>query len=989
MTSQQRNYRPPASTAIQTSLNRHARHDGSSSTTRQLEEAQWLRQEEPQDEVYSTPTAPIELSSPNHSEEWVVAGPAAHDHWEPQSQASPPERSLADRFEKISTASPTTQELSEFHRAVDRECLLRSLNPNANPTLSTGTIVQITLYLSSPLLQWSDLQSGRFRDIQLRALVAALALLHHSGLTKLTADPYDQLRTNIAARFNEIFDGRRASQTNLEDRIRKADALYLIRLAAQYFSLIKRAQPLSDAVPIPIMGLVLAGASIVSPSLHLLSFSPTNIRQAAGQYNALNSVFQYADKVIGLIPGRQSPYLNLPAIQELTRNATTIFATAATRSPQEITVEENKVAAGVVQLVQQLLNSHFQNIPSRRSSAWDWPLARLRRLPPLMDRWYFFFGLLDCVAQLAPHVQPGQLSVELLSILRRLMEESEYEELRWKIIEIFQAYEPTRRDIHRWLATSHGGPNNDNAGVLLELAAVRTIARQSMLTEVEAGSPVSRQTTASSNMDDPWSLAGNATSSTTRPSRPTLGETRPSARRENVLLADSDAIEPLPTTNESLWTNSTDEQGRSLSLASQQPLHTPNTDEADDMDQFLEGDLDYWTQEGNMRESHLLPSRGLLQAGRGYVHAGLSSDCTLAFFYDSKKVCVYPVSLDDRRRRREDVIFEESYSKDSRITDVSLSNNILAVSTHQQLELHQIGLSSEGKVVIPHGGWDPLGLATCQQHSGAMVAVGLRRSAGSSRKGRVVVHQVKLRPQGLLQKRVLQEWELPEGDAPKFLAFDRKGTTLVCITDRSAGSSVIVWDLKQGALEDGSGGRPMPGIEGRGGGNGEAVVIARHQHIPETDSDGLTSVAIYDSPSHRQYLICTTWPSTERFRSKGEWSFSSPNVRANEQVPPRTVHDLTALQDYRQIVASAVSSEANKLSILTKSGDLLLLDLTGHEEGGICSREDAPDVLPASLCESKSSRATPDCLRFDPSGTKLYAVDPEGKLVIVMFRPEE
>lgn len=171
--------------------------------------------------------------------------------------------SLAGKLERFSIASPTIVELSDFRKCIEQQCLLRCIDPKANATVSTSTIVQTTLYLSGSLLQWSDSQSGQFRDIQLRALVAALALLHHSGLTELTAEPHDQLRSNIAARFNDIIDGRRASRSTLEDRMRKADALYLIRLAAQYFSLIKRAQPISDAAPIPILGLVFAGASIV------------------------------------------------------------------------------------------------------------------------------------------------------------------------------------------------------------------------------------------------------------------------------------------------------------------------------------------------------------------------------------------------------------------------------------------------------------------------------------------------------------------------------------------------------------------------------------------------------------------------------------------------------------------------------------------------------------------------------------------------------
>ncbi|KAI4261105.1 MAG: hypothetical protein L6R42_003686, partial [Xanthoria sp. 1 TBL-2021] len=157
----------------------------------------------------------------------------------------------------------------------------------------------------------------------------------------------------------------------------------------------------------------------------------------------------------------------------------------------------------------------------------------------------------------------------------------------------------------------------------------------------------------------------------------------------------------------------------------------------------------------------------------------------------------------------------------------------------------------------------------------------------------------------------------------------------------------------------------------------------------ETDSDGLTSAAIYKSPSQQPYILCTTSASTERFRSQGEWPFTSPVAPSNEQVPPKTVHDLTALQDHRQIVAGTVSSTANKFVVLTKSGKILVLSLDGHEDGGICSLKDAPDILPSTLSALKSSRATPTSLRFDPSGTTLYAIDPEGKLIIVMFRPED
>lgn len=145
---------------------------------------------------------------------------------------------------------------------------------------------------------------------------------------------------------------------------------------------------------------------------------------------------------------------------------------------------------------------------------------------------------------------------------------------------------------------------------------------------------------------------------------------------------------------------------------------------------------------------------------------------------------------------------------------------------------------------------------------------------------------------------------------------------------------------------------------------------------------------MYKSISQQPYIFCTTSASTERFRSEGEWSFVSPVPLPGNQLSPNAIHDLTTLQDHRQLVASTASSVANKFAVLTKAGKILVLALDAHEEGGIDSLQDEIDIVPASLCSLKSSRATPTCIRFDPAGTKLYAVDPEGKLIVVTFIPE-
>ncbi len=442
-----------------------------------------------------------------------------------------------------------------------------------------------------------------------------------------------------------------------------------------------------------------------------------------------------------------------------------------------------------------------------------------------MDKWYFFYGLLDCVAQLARHVRPGQISRELLSTLKLLMEESEYEEFRWKIIEIFEAYEPVRRNIHQWLAASHEASNYDSAGILVEHAAVRTISRQHVLAHSITGSPVSRQTTSSSGIDNHRSSSGNAGTISqgieNRPPFSALIEAQwqgglPTngsllAPRDSNSGGNVDASERFLMTDESVLTRSPDEQERSFSFASQHQSYTPATDETENFEQYLEGDLDNWPQCGDVQESQLLPHQGFFGRGlRGYAHAGLSTDCRLAFFSNSRKVCVTHVSLENRPRRKEAIVMEWRCGNTERIADVSLSNNILFVSTQDNLEM--VGFS-RGVERVSHGEWDPSGIAIWEQRSGAMVAVGHRRGTNRSRQGRVILHQVRILPQGLLQGRVVRGFRLPEGNYPKAIAFDKNGTILACITD--PGNTVVNWKIEEAESED----------EG-------FKIIGRHQHRP-------------------------------------------------------------------------------------------------------------------------------------------------------------
>lgn len=147
---------------------------------------------------------------------------------------------------------------------------------------------------------------------------------------------------------------------------------------------------------------------------------------------------------------------------------------------------------------------------------------------------------------------------------------------------------------------------------------------------------------------------------------------------------------------------------------------------------------------------------------------------------------------------------------------------------------------------------------------------------------------------------------------------------------------------------------------------------------------------MYTTPSKNLYVLCTTAASTERWRNDGEWPFCSPVIMPPGSVLESSIHNFVHLQEQRTLVAGTVSSRASVFAVLEKTGKIFLVGLTGHENGGIWGQPESPKCLSASLT-AQSGVATQGTspIRFDPSGSKLYAVDPKGKVIIVSFQAED
>ena len=146
---------------------------------------------------------------------------------------------------------------------------------------------------------------------------------------------------------------------------------------------------------------------------------------------------------------------------------------------------------------------------------------------------------------------------------------------------------------------------------------------------------------------------------------------------------------------------------------------------------------------------------------------------------------------------------------------------------------------------------------------------------------------------------------------------------------------------------------------------------------------------------NQPYILCTTAPSSERWYHDGEWSFILPfaeNAYRSQIRPVNEVYNFEQFQAHGPLITGCPSSQHHVFAVLEDSGRLSILRLDKHSDGGIHGREDAEgcpekaEILPHSLC--KQSRPSAGCLRFDPSGSYLFAVDPKGKVVVTEFERE-
>ena len=141
-----------------------------------------------------------------------------------------------------------------------------------------------------------------------------------------------------------------------------------------------------------------------------------------------------------------SQYESLFAIQELTELTLALNrlaealkgASKLLHNAENIHNDSQQFASEIISSIDRVIGSdtfrHFETDGSRRRSFLEYLDALTGHGPPAFDRYYFLYGLLDCVARLARilslELMPPSLKTRMVQIATRSREPS----FRWKAV---------------------------------------------------------------------------------------------------------------------------------------------------------------------------------------------------------------------------------------------------------------------------------------------------------------------------------------------------------------------------------------------------------------------------------------------------------------------------------------------------------------------------------------------------------------------------
>ena len=175
-----------------------------------------------------------------------------------------------------------------------------------------------------------------------------------------------------------------------------------------------------------------------------------------------------------------------------------------------------------------------------------------------------------------------------------------------------------------------------------------------------------------------------------------------------------------------------------------------------------------------------------------YHSAGLLEGCHHAFLNNDSEVSVY--RLGDLRKNpaspKFSKVFTQRYKNRECIRSIASSVAYITVVTNKRLLVFKIDTGTPIDTV-PHGDWDPNGLACHESETHVVVFLGQCQRNMTKYIGQIKIYRYRI--EGQTEKLPVFTLNVPAGDNPKRICFDVDSQLLTCITRIE--NKLLVWRL--------------------------------------------------------------------------------------------------------------------------------------------------------------------------------------------------
>ena len=159
--------------------------------------------------------------------------------------------------------SPTISDLYKQQLQLDQQCLQYAQTSDEtateHETSDVNSVIELAVKLSGPICLASYPGTFLFQEVQLRTLIASLALLYYLKVKALYPGQWDKVKRTDLQRIAFQLQ----PDSTLSERIRHADNRYLLQLASQYLDFFRRGDSNLPYVVGPIAKIFFGGLSLV------------------------------------------------------------------------------------------------------------------------------------------------------------------------------------------------------------------------------------------------------------------------------------------------------------------------------------------------------------------------------------------------------------------------------------------------------------------------------------------------------------------------------------------------------------------------------------------------------------------------------------------------------------------------------------------------------------------------------------------------------